>query len=225
MTISILGICGTPVKGETNTEFLLEAVLDAARKQGDDVETDIVRLAEMKIDGGCTHCNWCLERQTVDKFCAKNDDFTNKIAPKLLKADGYVWASPVYLTRMTWLFAAFLDRCRCIAEGRYYGIRGPIGGVAKDKTLAVAAVSWVLHGGVETTCQVLIESALYNEMIVVSGGPSVGLGVSGCSAAPLGQLGAVRQDKTAMRDAKILQIYDGTNEVLRLVTMAAEITG
>jgi multimeric flavodoxin WrbA len=202
MTIKILGICGTPVKGETNTGYLIEMIMDNCKKQGDDIETEIIRLADKKITAGCIHCNWCLERQTKEKICAINDDWTNEIAPKVVEADALVWATPVYLMRMTWLLASNLDRHRAFGEGRYYGIRGPgMSRAHRYKPVLSAAVAWVAHGGVETTLQVLCQTAAFLEMLPVTGG--FGLGVAGISAAPLGDLGAVRKDPAAISSAQI----------------------
>jgi len=201
MVIKVLGICGTPVKGETNTEILLQATLDAARGQGDDVQTDMVLLADKKITTGCDHCNWCLQLQTADKFCAKNDDMA-EIYPKVVEADVLILATPVYIGRLSWLAASFVDRLRALAEGRYYGIRGPLGGILKEKLFGGCSVAWLRHGGVEGAQLSMIQGALVVDMIVVSGGFQFGAG--GVSAAPLGQTGAVRNDRFAMASAQSL---------------------
>ena len=201
MLIKVLGICGTPVKGETNTEILLRATLDAARGQGDDVQTDMVLLADKKITTGCDHCNWCLQLQTADKFCAKNDDM-NEIYPKVVEADVLILATPVYIGRLSWLAASFVDRLRALAEGRYYGIRGPLGGILKEKLFGCCSVAWLRHGGVEGAQLSMIQGALVVDMIVVSGGFQFGAG--GVSAAPLGQTGAVKNDRFAMASAQSL---------------------
>jgi len=201
MAIKILGICGTPVKGETNTGYLIQMIMENCRRQGDDVETEVIYLASKKIASGCTHCNWCLEKQTREKICGINDDWTNEIAPKLVEADALVWASPVYLMRMTWLMACYLDRHRAFGEGRYYGIRGPgMQRTHRFRPVLSAAVAWVTHAGVETTLQVLCQTAAFLEYIPVTGG--FGLGVAGISAAPLGDLGAVRKDPAAISSAQ-----------------------
>lgn len=199
MAIKVLGVVGTPVKGETNTEILCQAVLDGAKAQGDDVEVEIVCLAEMKIIAGCTHCNWCLEKQTAGKFCSQNDDITKSVYHKVVEADALVLATPVYIGRLSWLMAAFIDRLRALAEGRYYGIRGPLGGVLMDKVVTGASVAWIRHGGVEMALMSLMQMAAIMGSIYVTAGFSFGAG--GVSAAPLGEYGAVRKDQFAMRNA------------------------
>lgn len=210
MTLKILGICGTPVKGDTNTFYLTEMIMDGCRKQGDDVETEIIRLADKKISGGCNHCNWCLKKQTPEKICAKDDDWTTEIAPKVVEADALVWATPVYLMRMSWLMACYLDRHRAFLEGHHYGIRGQEkNSVHTHRPVLSAAVAWVTHGGVETTLQVLCQTAISLGMIPVAG--ILSLGVGGVSQAPLGELGGVRKDLNAISEAK--------NGAFRLVEM------
>lgn len=199
--MKILGICGTPVKKETNTGYLTEMIMDNCKKQGDDVETEIVRLADMEISGGCNHCNWCLKRQTEEKICAKDDDWTKQVAPKIIKADALVWATPVYLMGVSWLMACYLHRHRAFLEGKYYGLRGKErNGVHNHKPVLSAAVAWVSHGGVETTLQSMTQTAISLGFVPVAG--ILSLGVGGVSEAPLGEFGAVRKDKNAMSEAQ-----------------------
>ena len=200
MAIRILGICATPVKGETNTEILLKATLDAAKAEGNDVETQVIRLADLDIKSGCTHCNWCLSNQTEDKFCAIGDGMNSVVYHRIIEADALVLATPVYIGRMSWLLTAMIDRLRALSEGRYYGERGPFGGIMVDKVVAGCSVAWMRHGGVETALlNILITAAMYNWIPVTAG---MGFGVGGVSAAPLGETKAVRNDKYAMTSAK-----------------------
>ena len=199
MAIKVLGVVGTPVKGETNTEILCQAVLDGAKAAGDDVQTEIILLADIKMVGGCDHDNWCLQRQTAERFCSKNDDM-EKIYPKVVEADALVLATPVYIGRLSWLMAMFIDRLRALAEGRYYGIRGPLGGVLRNKVVTSAAVAWIRHGGVETAQISIQEGCNIVQMIYVT--PGFVHGAGGVSAAPLGEYGAVKKDRLAIRTAR-----------------------
>jgi len=222
MTIKVLGIVATPVKGDTNTEILCQAVLDAAMAQGDDVQIEVIRLSEMNLKAGCTHCNWCLERQTPERHCAIDDDM-KIIYPKLIETDTLVLASPVYIGRMSWLLAEFIDRLRALGEGRYYGIRGPYGGAMADKVMTSCAVAWVRHGGVETALLSMQWLANILGGVYISGG--FGHGVGGVSAAPLGHYGAVKDDKLAMASARAVgkeivrmtRIIKAGKDALRLV--------
>lgn len=200
--VKVLGICATPVKGEkTNTEFILDTILNSATAKGDDVQVEKILLAEKKIVSGCDHCNFCLKHQTADKICSKKDDM-NELYPKIIGTDALVLATPVYIGRLSWLMAEVIDRLRALAEGKYYGIRGPMGGVLKDKIFGCASVAWIRHAGVETAQLSMLSLPLFFEMIPVSGGG--GYGVGGVTASPLGQLVGVSKDKFAITAAQRL---------------------
>jgi len=69
MEIKILGISGTPVKEElTNTEHMAREILNNSEKHGPtvgvEVKTELIKLGDDKIKCGCTHCNFCLEKQS-----------------------------------------------------------------------------------------------------------------------------------------------------------------
>jgi len=215
MEIKVLGVCGTPVrrkvaKGETNTEVLLRTVMDSAKEEGD-VQTDILWLAEDGFNTGCEHCNWCLLKQSAEsRVCSKNDAMTNEYYAKVLAADALVLATPVYIGRMSWLLAAFIDRLRALLEGKYYGFRGPLGGVLQDKVLAAAAVAWFRHGGVESALLTTLTctSFIYG-MIPVVASPipnygGFGYGAGGVSVGGPDELANVKNDDYAMRSAKNL---------------------
>ena len=221
MSIKVLGLCATPVKGEkTNTEVLLDAILDTAKARSEEVVVEKILLAEKKIISGCDHCNFCLKRQTADKFCAKMDDM-NEIFPKIIETDALVLATPVYFGRLSWLMAQVIDRLRALAEGKYYGIRGPMGGVMQDKVFGCASVSWLKHAGVETAQLSMLSLPLFFGMIPVSGGG--GYGVGGNSASPIGETLGIKKDKYAMTAAQkmgarlveMAQIVKAGKEALR----------
>ena len=201
MEIKVLGVCGTPVKrraakGPTNTEVLLRAVLDSAEEHGD-VQTGILWLAEDGFSQGCTHCNFCLFKQTEEKFCAKNDVMSKQYYAQIKDCDAMVIATPVYIGRMSWLTAAFIDRLRVFLEGKFYGRKGPGGPVLKDKVLGVAAVGWLKRGGAESTMlTTLYTTAGHMDMIPEGSGPC------GQSQGGRGQLANVQNDKDAMLSAK-----------------------
>jgi len=211
MEIKILGISGTPVKEElTNTEHMTREILNNSEKHGStvgvEVKTELIKLGDDKIKCGCTHCNFCLEKQTADIICPINDAMSKEIYPKIIEADALVLATPVYIMGMSWLMACFVHRLRALAEGRYYGFRGPHGdgttGILGNKVLAAASVAWVRHDGVETAMLNELFPALLFGMIPVTASINGGFGVGGVSAAPLGQLVAVKKDKLAIAAEK-----------------------
>ncbi len=212
MEIKVLGVCGTPVKrkvakGATNTEVLLNRVMDSAQKQGSDVVVNKIFLGEDDFKEGCDHDNWCLLKQTEDKYCAKNDVMSREYYPLIRDADAIVIATPVYIGRMAWTVAAFIDRFRALAEGKHYGFRGPKGANVKDKVLGVASVAWYRHGGVETAMWTTLycTSGIFG-MIPVTAGPSskatgFGYGAGGMSIGGMEDLANVQNDEYAMLTA------------------------
>jgi len=215
MEIKVVGVCGTPVKrkvakGPTNTEVILTKIMDTAKEQGD-VQTDILWLAEDGFKEGCDQDNWCLMKQTEDKFCSKNDAMTNEYYAKIRDCDALVIATPVYIGRMSWTVAAFIDRLRALAEGKCYGFRAPGGSNLKDKVLGVGAVAWYRHGGVETALwTTLYCTAGSFGMVPVTAGPATrayagfGFGAGGMSIGGMDELANVKNDEYAMLSAQNL---------------------
>jgi multimeric flavodoxin WrbA len=138
--ITVLGICGSPVK-DSNTELFLQEALAAIQKE--DVVTEFFSIQGKKIED-CRQCNWCMAKQTADKFCALQDDLA-PLFPMVAKADALLLASPVYLGRMSGHLAALLDRLRSIHYGKHYA------GNLTHKVGAALAVSWYRNSGLETT--------------------------------------------------------------------------
>jgi multimeric flavodoxin WrbA len=214
VSIKVLGVCGTPVsrrlaKGPTNTEILVNKVMEFAGKEPN-VQTDTIFLGEDGFKEGCDQDNWCLMKQTEDKFCAKNDIMTKAYYPKIRDADALVIVSPVYIGRMSWVTAAFIDRMRALAEGKYYGFRRPGGSNLKNKVLAAGAVAWYRHGGVETTMQAILLTAGIFGMVPVTAGPAraagagFGWGAGGMSIGKMDELANVQKDEYAMISAENL---------------------
>jgi multimeric flavodoxin WrbA len=155
--IKILGICGSPISGG-NTEKILEHALSSAEKL-QNVETDIFLTAK-KTFSPCTHCNWCMFKGEHGKYCAVQDDL-QPLFPKVLEADGIIFASPVYISRMSGYMAALMDRLRAFMFGKH---RGSI----KNKACGTISVAWYRHGGIETCGLSIFMSAYCLEMLPVS---------------------------------------------------------
>jgi multimeric flavodoxin WrbA len=170
--IKILGISGSAI-GQGNTEIFLEEALKPVRKEKE-VSVEIVSLAKRNILD-CRHCNWCFVKQTEGKFCALEDDMA-LIYPKILEADGMLWATPVYFARMSGAMAQFMDRLRCFMYGSFYGgrLRNRVGGPL--------VVSWMRHSGVETALNTLIWGFLTLEMVVATPGSFATFGGAGVSS-------------------------------------------
>ncbi|MDD5678535.1 MAG: flavodoxin family protein [Kiritimatiellae bacterium] len=123
--MKILCICGSPRGKNSQTKALAGKVLKAAQAQGAGVE--MVDLSEARIKF-CRACEACHQKPG----CVLRDD-TNTILAKVLKADGLVLASPVYLNQITAKLKAVLDRsshfvhCMCLV-GKYLAVVTTNGG-------------------------------------------------------------------------------------------------
>ncbi|MBP7735549.1 MAG: flavodoxin family protein [Spirochaetes bacterium] len=157
MKLSILALSGSPVK-EGNVELLLKKMADSV--QGDDISTEIINLSRIDIQD-CSHCNFCLNKQTPDRYCSIKDDL-QEIYQKAEKADIIILSSPVYFMRTSAKMAALIDRFRVFVFGNIAG------GRLKNKVGVSAAVAWARHGGLETTHLTHLYAFLTFEMIPVS---------------------------------------------------------
>lgn len=140
MKNKIIGISGSPVK-DGNVDTFLETIMELAQKEG--LETETIRLTELDIKN-CRHCNFCLAKQKSDKYCALTDD-AQSVFEKIEGADIIVLASPVYFMRTSGMMATFIDRLRVFIFGNVAG------GKLRNKVGMSAGVSWLRHGGMETT--------------------------------------------------------------------------
>lgn len=201
MDVTLLGICGSPVK-EGNAEVFLHAALQAAGTQ-DGVTTGEILLSGRKI-GDCRHCNWCLAKQEKGRFCAIEDDMT-EVYPKLIEADALIVSTPTYAGRLSGYTAAFMDRFRALVLGKCY--RGALDG----KVGGAMTVAWLRNAGPETALLSVVSAFLMWGMVVVSPGEggcqfgAVGLSSSGGSGEfdPKDRLG-VLQDDIGMESARAL---------------------
>ena len=140
MAYKILGISGSPVKNG-NVDSFLASIMETAVGKG--IETETVSLSSMEIKN-CIHCNFCLTKQKAGKYCSLEDD-AQSIFEKLEGADIIVLASPVYFMRTSGMMATFIDRLRVFIFGNMAG------GKLRNKIGISAGVSWLRHGGMETT--------------------------------------------------------------------------
>jgi multimeric flavodoxin WrbA len=171
--MKIVGIACSPRKGKS-TLYALETCLKAAKEAAPGVETTLIELSEMKING-CIACGKCMKVLE----CSQEDDFI-KMIPILSAPDlaGLVIATPVYLGSMTSQCKAFLDRCVMFRRNGFL-LRNKVGGVV--------AVGGVRNGGQELTIQAIQAAMLVQDMVVVSeGGPTSHYGATLWSGHPEG---------------------------------------
>lgn len=156
--MKIIGIAGSPRAGKS-TRFALEACLETIRSENPKVETELIELAKMKING-CVACGQCKKSLS----CSQEDDFSDLI-PMLSDPTvaGMIIATPVYFGTMTSQTKAFLDRCVMFRRN---------GALLKDKVGGVIAVGGFRHGGQETTIHAVHAAMLIQDMIIVGDGHS-----------------------------------------------------
>ena len=103
MSKNILVMTGSPRK-EGNSDMLADAFIKGATSNGHTVEKFI--SADYKI-GGCLGCNSCWSKGVP---CVQNDDFNEKLAPLLEKADILIFCMPLYAYTFPAQIKAPIDR-------------------------------------------------------------------------------------------------------------------
>jgi multimeric flavodoxin WrbA len=166
--IKILGICGSPVK-DSNSKLILSEALKSVEQDG--VQVELFETNNKNIED-CRHCNWCMAKQTADKFCTLSDDL-DELFPKVAAADALLISSPVYLGRLSGRLASVLDRLRCIHYGKHYP------GGMKYKAGAAIAVGWYRNSGIETTLASIHWAFLTFQMLIAVPGSTSTFGGSG----------------------------------------------
>lgn len=154
--MKIVGISCSPRKGKS-TKYALEVCLQAVKEMVPDVETLLIELSDMKMNG-CLACGKCMKVLE----CSQEDDFV-KVIPILSDSElaGLVVATPVYFGSMTSQCKAFLDRCVMFRRNGFL-LRNKVGGAI--------AVGGVRNGGQELTIQAVHAAMLVQDMVVVSEG-------------------------------------------------------
>ena len=154
--MKIVGISCSPRKGKS-TKFALDVCLQAVKETVPDVETMLIELSDMKMNG-CLACGKCMKVLE----CSQEDDFP-KMIPILSDPElaGLVIATPVYFGSMTSQCKAFLDRCVIFRRNGFL-LRNKVGGVMD--------VGGVRNGGQELTIQAVQAAMLVQDMVVVSEG-------------------------------------------------------
>jgi len=118
-TKQVLVILGSPRK-KGNSFTLAAQIARGAKSAGAEVET--VFLQGLKISP-CKGCDTC--QKPDSEGCATKDDM-QKIYPKLISADAWVIASPVYWFNMSAQTKTFMDRCYALtayAQNPFVGKR------------------------------------------------------------------------------------------------------
>jgi len=185
--MKIVGISCSPRKGKS-TKYALDVCLQAVKETVPDVETMLIELSDMKMNG-CLACGKCMKVLE----CSQEDDFP-KMIPILSDPElaGLVIATPVYFGSMTSQCKAFLDRCVMFRRNGFL-LRNKVGGVM--------AVGGVRNGGQELAIQAVQAAMLVQDMVIVSEGqPTSHYGATLWSGHP----GGVEKDAFGLETARNL---------------------
>ena len=152
--VKIIAVSGSPRKGKTTAAALTTALEAAKAVDPERIETELIELADMKLNGNMA--------AGIPLEPGQQDDFP-ELATKLAAKDvgGIIVGSPVYFGSMTSLCKAFLDRCISLRM-RQFALANKVGGA-----LAVGAVR---NGGQELTLQGIQAALMCQEMVVVGDG-------------------------------------------------------
>ena len=101
----IVMILGSPRKNG-NSEQLADAFARGAERAGHRV----TKIYTEELDAGCVGCGGCY--QTENQPCCRHADF-NAVAAQLLRADGIVFAAPLYWFDIPGKMKCFIDNMFC----------------------------------------------------------------------------------------------------------------
>ncbi len=161
--IRILGICCSPRKGMTTATSLQTCLKAAAGVAPDKVETELIELAGMKING--------LVAAGIPLEPGERDDFP-PLVPKLSdpRVAGVIIGTPVYFGNMTSLCKAFLERCIVFRKNHF---------ALANKVAGVLAVGGTRNGGQEMTIKSVQTALMAQDMILVGdGAPTAHVGAT-----------------------------------------------
>ena len=177
----VLVVLGSPRK-KGNSSTLAARISRGAKSAGAEVET--VFLHALKINP-CRGCDTCKKPNT--KGCAIKDDM-QEIYQKLIEADAWVIASPVYWFTMSAQTKTFMDRCYALTA---YA-RNPFAG----KRIAIA-MSYGDADPVKSGCVNALRT--FQDAYRYTGSKIVGM-VYGSAV----EVGEIARNKALMREAEEL---------------------
>lgn len=171
--MKIVGISCSPRKGKT-TRYALENCLSAIEQACPQVDTELIDLAEMEING-CKACGHCMKKLE----CSQEDDFGTLIPTLSDPAlGGLIVATPVYLGSVSAQCKAVLDRCVMFRRNGF---------LFRDRVGGVIAVGGFRNGGQEAAIQSVHSVMLVQDMILVGDGkPGAHFGGTMWSGCPEG---------------------------------------
>lgn len=150
--IHVLAICGSPRKPST-TAASLEVCLEAARAVDPRIETELLELAGLELQGDVA--------AGVELPPGARDDFPS-LLPKLTDPSlaAVIIGTPVYFGNMTSRCKAFLDRCMALRKDFLWS----------NKVAGIVAVGGARNGGQELAIASVQNVLLCHEMLLVGEG-------------------------------------------------------
>lgn len=156
----ILFITGSP-RRHSNSQWLIDRAIDGAKALGG-VDIDTFQFVGKRI----SPCTGCVEYCEQRKECRYDDHF-KVLADKWLRADGIVWAVPVYTFGPPSQVRSWMDR---FGEIFFQNMRDkdmPLFRFAKPTGIMVQGSS--RFGGQEITAQAMMEHVILMDCLPVSG--------------------------------------------------------
>lgn len=105
----VIAICGSYRRGKT-IDTLIDAAMEGVRQADPSAETEKICLVDKDIRY-CTNCMACRRDDPALAMarCVIRDEM-QEIYPKMLQADGYIFATPVNCGTVTALMKTFIER-------------------------------------------------------------------------------------------------------------------
>lgn len=157
MTISVLGICGSPRKGAT--EQALRIALENI--QNDNINVKQINLREYKIHP-CKHCDRCIKEDTGR--CMLFQDDGEELLGFWEAAHVYLIATPVYSMGITPELSTLISRMRPLRN-----VQTKFSSIQRPKVGSCITVGGTRHGGQETAAAI-VNNFYLSRGILVSGG-------------------------------------------------------
>jgi len=135
----ILVVNGSP-RGKGNTYKVIKKLEEAMKRRDSSIRFEYLHLRESNLKG-CLGCYRCLA--DGEENCPLKDD-QSKIEEAMQKADAVIFATPVYVMNVSWMFKNFLDRFAYICHRPRFH---------RKKALVLSSTGALGTGIVNTICK------------------------------------------------------------------------
>jgi len=139
-----------------NTAILLTTVMEELASEG--IATELVELAGHPVTG-CTACRRCFERE--DKRCSVEGDIVNACVEKMIRADGILLGSPVYVADLTAAMKALMERSGYVAKANGDLFKRKVGAAVVSVRRAGAMHAFDSINHFFTIAQMIVPGASY----------------------------------------------------------------